>query len=186
METFVSLMTAHMSGSTTGPLTALTSSRGSARQMTQAEELEEERRSEPTPKRHGAHNFSRPNPFLFIPSGITSRSSLLCQRTRTALLKAPGKKPSRTWPVANSVGPSWQMRGQSGDSVVRPWRGRRRQRRWRSVPSHLTSTLELGAGRRTPSSISCRRLGSRLMFCLLRRGSYWSIARSLLTGRSGK
>ena len=43
METFVSLMTAHMSGSTTGPLTALTSSRGSARQMTQAEELEEER-----------------------------------------------------------------------------------------------------------------------------------------------
>lgn len=43
METFVSLMTAHMSGSTTGPLTALTSSRNSARSQRAAEELEEER-----------------------------------------------------------------------------------------------------------------------------------------------
>lgn len=43
METFVSLMTAHMSGSTTGPLTALTSSRNSARAQRAAQELEEER-----------------------------------------------------------------------------------------------------------------------------------------------
>lgn len=45
METFVSLMTAHMSGSTTGPLTALTSSRKSARDMSSADELNEQRRS---------------------------------------------------------------------------------------------------------------------------------------------
>merc|ERR1711990_1238483 len=45
METFVSLMTAHMSGSTTGPLTALTSSRNSTRSMNRAQELEDERRS---------------------------------------------------------------------------------------------------------------------------------------------
>merc|ERR1711934_534437 len=45
METFVSLMTAHMSGSTTGPLTALTSSRSSSRSVHRAAQLEEERRS---------------------------------------------------------------------------------------------------------------------------------------------
>jgi len=43
METFVSLMTAHMSGSTTGPLTALTSRQSRAASL--EEELEEERRS---------------------------------------------------------------------------------------------------------------------------------------------
>merc|ERR1711934_607453 len=43
METFVSLMTAHMSGSTTGPLTALTSRQ--SRAASREEELEEERRS---------------------------------------------------------------------------------------------------------------------------------------------
>jgi len=42
METFVSLMTAHMSGSSTGPLTALTSSR---RAESHAAELEAERRA---------------------------------------------------------------------------------------------------------------------------------------------
>jgi len=45
METFVSLMTAHMSASSTGPLTALTSSRGSTRTVNRAQELEDERRS---------------------------------------------------------------------------------------------------------------------------------------------
>jgi len=42
METFVSLMTAHMSGSTTGPLTALTSRIGGS---TASRELEDERSS---------------------------------------------------------------------------------------------------------------------------------------------
>merc|ERR1711990_1127224 len=45
METFVSLMTAHMSGSTTGPLTALTSTRSGSRSVNRTAELEEERRS---------------------------------------------------------------------------------------------------------------------------------------------
>lgn len=45
METFVSLMTAHMSGSTTGPLTALASSRTSSRSISRAAQLEEERRN---------------------------------------------------------------------------------------------------------------------------------------------
>jgi hypothetical protein len=46
METFVALMTAHMSGSTTGPLTALTTSRNSARSAHRTRELEDERRSQ--------------------------------------------------------------------------------------------------------------------------------------------
>jgi len=65
METFVSLMTAHMSGSSTGPLTALSSSRNSSRTMSQAAELEEERQ----------------NNFTFQPA-VSSKSEKIVKDTR--------------------------------------------------------------------------------------------------------
>merc|ERR1712166_1715047 len=117
METFVSLMTAAMNESTTGPLTALASSRSSAR-FTQ-------RRV--TWTRRASRTLSILTTCRAIPSEWPRSSSS-----------------DATWATANgsSDGSTYQMSVPCGAREGKHSRGSRKPKRWLNVPSHLKSTRE--------------------------------------------